>query len=125
MVAEQSPTQNSSSTIEENGGNLNPDPSETTNEATIQSNAPEQSESSIKNIESSEISTVTDHAKSLEFSDELMEKGNLAFKEGDFPEAAELFSRALEIRLGFCLFLFESFIFTWKCDLRRLGTVFM
>uniref|UniRef100_A0A803MCP9 Tetratricopeptide SHNi-TPR domain-containing protein n=1 Tax=Chenopodium quinoa TaxID=63459 RepID=A0A803MCP9_CHEQI len=78
-----------------------PNQSETTNEGTIQSNAQgEHSESSLINLESSEISAVNDHEKSLEFADELMEKGSLTFKEGDFPDAAELFSRALEIRVA-------------------------
>uniref|UniRef100_A0A803KW24 Tetratricopeptide SHNi-TPR domain-containing protein n=1 Tax=Chenopodium quinoa TaxID=63459 RepID=A0A803KW24_CHEQI len=78
-----------------------PNQSETTNEGTIQSNAQgEHSESSLKNLESSEISAVNDHEKTLEFADELMEKGSLTFKEGDFPDAAELFSRALEIRVA-------------------------
>ncbi|KAG2376036.1 uncharacterized protein HKW66_Vig0158100 [Vigna angularis] len=42
--------------------------------------------------------SVSDPQKSLELANELMEKGNLAIKENDFGEAADNFSRALEIR---------------------------
>lgn len=102
FMAEEAPTPNCATEMAEDAATLNPNHSEMTNEATIQSNAKgEHSVSSLKNLESSEISAINDREKSLEFSDELMEKGNLNFKEGDFPEAAELFSRALEIRLGF------------------------
>lgn len=52
--------------------------------------------------------------KSLEYADELMEKGSEALKDSDFSEATECFSRALEIRLeGFqftFFFLFAPFI---------------
>lgn len=93
---------NSAAKMVEDAANSNPNQSEMTNEGTIQSNAlGEHSESSLKNPETSEISAVDDHEKTLEFADELMEKGSLAFKEGDYPDAAEIFSRALEIRLGF------------------------
>jgi len=42
--------------------------------------------------------SVSDPQKSLELANELMEKGNQAIKENDFGEAADSFSRALEIR---------------------------
>jgi len=51
-------------------------------------------EESVSNAEAS----VIDPQKSLELANELMEKGNLAIKENDFGEAADNFSRALEIR---------------------------
>ncbi|KAH9616957.1 hypothetical protein KSS87_019813, partial [Heliosperma pusillum] len=41
----------------------------------------------------------TDDDNSLQFSDELLVKGNAALNDGDYPEASELFSRALEIRV--------------------------
>ncbi|KAF7828781.1 NASP-related protein sim3 [Senna tora] len=41
-----------------------------------------------------------DREKSLEYADELMEQGYKAMKENDFSEAAENFSRALEIRVA-------------------------
>ncbi|KAL6224706.1 hypothetical protein ACLB2K_003561 [Fragaria x ananassa] len=41
-----------------------------------------------------------DREKTLEFADELMEKGNKAMKEDDFGEASECFSRSLEIRVA-------------------------
>lgn len=40
--------------------------------------------------------------KSLELAEELLEKGSKAMKDDDFNEAVDCFSRALEIRLGFC-----------------------
>ncbi|KAG5123471.1 hypothetical protein AAZX31_11G059700 [Glycine max] len=42
----------------------------------------------------------SDPQKSLELANELMEKGNKAIKENDFGEAADNFSRALEIRVA-------------------------
>ncbi|MCD7448860.1 hypothetical protein HAX54_046954 [Datura stramonium] len=41
-----------------------------------------------------------DREKSLEYADELMVKGSKATKDGDYGEAVECYSRALEIRLG-------------------------
>lgn len=45
-----------------------------------------------------------DPAKTLADADELMEKGSKATKEGDYTEAVDCFSRAVEIRLGFLMF---------------------
>lgn len=99
-MAEEASAPNSEVKMAEDAATLYPNQSET-NDATIQSNAQgEPSESSLKNPESIEISTVNDHEKSLEFADELMVKGSLTFKEGDYPDAAEIFSRALEIRVA-------------------------
>ncbi|KAG4987857.1 Nuclear autoantigenic sperm protein [Glycine max] len=42
----------------------------------------------------------SDPQKTLELANELMEKGNKAIKENDFGEAADNFSRALEIRVA-------------------------
>ncbi|KAL5181447.1 Nuclear autoantigenic sperm protein [Glycine soja] len=42
----------------------------------------------------------SDPQKSLELANELMEKGNKAIKENDFGEAADNFSRSLEIRVA-------------------------
>ncbi|XVF59535.1 hypothetical protein PTKIN_Ptkin07bG0283800 [Pterospermum kingtungense] len=50
------------------------------------------------NAESCGPATDVDHEKTLEFADELSEKGSKAFSENDFAEAADCFSRALEIR---------------------------
>lgn len=62
-----------------------------------------------------------DHEKTLEYADELMEEGYKAMKENDFSEAAENFSRALEIRLSLCCFSFSlvaakfhSLLFLWN-----------
>lgn len=51
------------------------------------------------NAESFGLATDVDAEKTLEFADELTEKGSKAFSENDFAEAADCFSRALEIRL--------------------------
>lgn len=93
-----------------------PNPLETqaSNEATIQSNAQGGTESTCNNINhnnnsnsAAEGSSAGDREKSLEFADELMEKGSKAIKDNDFSEAAECFSRALEIRFrSFLLLLF-------------------
>ncbi|XP_059458685.1 uncharacterized protein LOC132188281 [Corylus avellana] len=86
-----------------------PNPLETqaSNEATIQSNAQGGTESTCNNINhnnnsnsAAEGSSAGDREKSLEFADELMEKGSKAIKDNDFSEAAECFSRALEIRVA-------------------------
>ncbi|ESW28854.1 hypothetical protein PHAVU_002G023700 [Phaseolus vulgaris] len=53
-------------------------------------------EESVSNAEAS----VSDPQKSLELANELMEIGNQAIKENDFGEAADNFSRALEIRVS-------------------------
>ncbi|XVF15674.1 hypothetical protein REPUB_Repub09cG0175100 [Reevesia pubescens] len=52
------------------------------------------------NGESCGLGSDVDREKTLEFADELTEKGSKAFKENDFPEAADCFSRALEIRVA-------------------------
>lgn len=53
--------------------------------------------------EASALASGSDCEKSLEFAEELMDKGNKAMKENDFGEAADNFSRALEIRFVFHL----------------------
>ena len=52
------------------------------------------------NTESCGRASDVDPEKMLEFADELAEKGSKAFRENDFSEAADCFSRALEIRLN-------------------------
>ncbi|XP_052198090.1 uncharacterized protein LOC127804986 isoform X2 [Diospyros lotus] len=49
-------------------------------------------------LETSAITTDGDREKSLEFAEELMERGSKASRERDYAEAAECYSRALEIR---------------------------
>lgn len=46
--------------------------------------------------------------KTLEQAIELMEKGSKALKDGDLSEAAECFSRAVEIKLVYSFLLFVS-----------------
>ncbi|KAM1179387.1 hypothetical protein ACFX2J_018432 [Malus domestica] len=76
--------------------------SQRSNEATITEVAQGGTESTCNNesAETSAVSSNGDPEKSLEFSDELMEKGSKAVKDSDFGEATECFSRALEIRVA-------------------------
>ncbi|KAI4314907.1 hypothetical protein L6164_027770 [Bauhinia variegata] len=72
-------------------------------EATLESSAQGGTESTGNGNNAAETSVLTsngDIEKSLEYGDELMEKGYKAIKENDFSEAAENFSRALEIRVA-------------------------
>ncbi|KAF2283650.1 hypothetical protein GH714_013255 [Hevea brasiliensis] len=74
------------------------------NEATIESNAQEGADSTCNNISNSgEDSILTsngDQEKSLGFAAELSERGTKALKESDYGEAADCFSRALEISVS-------------------------
>ncbi|KAK6924286.1 hypothetical protein RJ641_010486, partial [Dillenia turbinata] len=79
--------------------------SQPTNEATIESKTEGATDSSCNNNnnpESSGVSSsdVEEKEKTLEFSDELMDKGSKALKDNDYAEASECFSRALEIRVA-------------------------
>lgn len=70
-------------------------------DATIQSEAEGGTESSCNYINNGETSAPAAGGggeKTVEMSDELMEKGRKAMKENDYSEAADCFSRALEIR---------------------------
>ncbi|CAK9158717.1 unnamed protein product [Ilex paraguariensis] len=69
-------------------------------EATIESGPQGGTESSCNNnnVESSGLKSDGDREKSLEYVDELMERGSKAEKERDYAEATDCFSRALEIR---------------------------
>ncbi|KAA3475649.1 protein NASP-like protein [Gossypium australe] len=72
-------------------------------EATIECAVQGGSESTCNNNSNPESCVVAPHVdreKMLEFADELTEKGSQAFKEDDFAEAADCFSRALEIRVA-------------------------
>lgn len=70
-------------------------------EATMESVTVGGTESTCNNCETSGAVADGEPEKTVEFADELMEKGTNALKESDYGEAAECFSRALEIRLGF------------------------
>ncbi|CAN1343506.1 hypothetical protein LINPERPRIM_LOCUS39819 [Linum perenne] len=78
---------------------------QTSIEATIESNALGGAESTCNNdTGGGEASAVTsggggEENNSLEFAEELKERGTKALKEDDFEEAVECFSRALEIRV--------------------------
>ncbi|KAJ8567210.1 hypothetical protein K7X08_019418 [Anisodus acutangulus] len=52
------------------------------------------------NAESSAVTSDGNREKSLEYADELMVKGSNASKDGDYGEAVECYSRALEIRVA-------------------------
>ncbi|CAL5441975.1 unnamed protein product [Camellia sinensis] len=73
-------------------------------EATIESNAEGGTESSCDNINLINLQTSTlttsdgDREKSLEYADELMERGSKASKDHDYSEATDCYSRSLEIR---------------------------
>lgn len=71
-------------------------------EATIESSALGETESSCNNntVESSSLTSNAEREKSLEFAEELIEKGSKAIKEDDYAEATDCFSRALEIRVA-------------------------
>ncbi|QHO40789.1 NASP-related protein [Arachis hypogaea] len=85
-------------------GTVNPtehEKSGITVDATVESTAQGGAESvSVSNGDNAGEASGSDPQKSLEFADELMEKGNTAMKENDFGEAADNFSRALEIRVS-------------------------
>ncbi|KAK9285157.1 hypothetical protein L1049_024343 [Liquidambar formosana] len=79
----------------------NAEQTQTSNEATVESHTQGGTESTCNNnAETSALTSDGDREKSLEFADELMERGSKAVKEGDFTEATECFSRALEIRVA-------------------------
>jgi HAT1-interacting factor 1 len=97
------------------------------NEATIESNAQGGTESTCNNINhnnnnnnAAEGSSEGDREKSLEYAEDLMEKGSKAIKDSDFSEAAECFSRALEIRFRFSFFLFLHTPFAYSEGLLSL-----
>ncbi|KAK6237553.1 hypothetical protein QUC31_003022 [Theobroma cacao] len=72
-------------------------------EGTIESAVQGGTESTCNNNDNAEslgLASDVDREKTLEFADELAEKGSKAFKENDFAEAADCFSRALEIRVA-------------------------
>ncbi|XP_039042373.1 protein HGV2-like [Hibiscus syriacus] len=72
-------------------------------EATINFAVPGGSESTCNNNSNGESCVVASDVgreKTLEFADELTENGSKAFKKDDFAEAADCFSRALEIRVA-------------------------
>ncbi|XP_058186188.1 uncharacterized protein LOC131303367 isoform X2 [Rhododendron vialii] len=73
-------------------------------EATMASDTAGGTESSCNNnnnnsVETSSITSDGERRNSLEYADELMERGSKAAKEQDYAEATECYSRALEIRV--------------------------
>lgn len=104
-MAEQAESQKVEETLNPNAH----DKSQNSDEATLESDssAPGGTESTITNHSAAETSAPAsdaDRENSLEYADELMERGHKAIKEDDFGEAAENFSRALEIRLNLYFF---------------------
>ncbi|KAI9089019.1 hypothetical protein K1719_029298 [Acacia pycnantha] len=100
-MAEQTESQKVEETLNPNAH----DESLNSEEATLESdsNALGGTESTITNHNAAETSASAsdvDREKSLEFADELLQQGYKAMKENDFSEAAENFSRALEIRVS-------------------------
>ncbi|GFS29959.1 hypothetical protein Acr_00g0009360 [Actinidia rufa] len=80
---------------------LNGDKTQASVEATIESNTLGGAESSCNNnnVETSALTSDGERGKSLEYADELMERGSKAAKDGDYAEATDCYSRALEIRV--------------------------
>ncbi|GAB4847081.1 hypothetical protein Ancab_026090 [Ancistrocladus abbreviatus] len=76
---------------------LGPDQSQSADKATIQIDAPECSESSVKNADP--MSSDSERESTMEYADELMEEANKAMEDHDFTRAAEGFSRAVGIRV--------------------------
>nr|XP_023926631.1 NASP-related protein sim3 [Quercus suber]POE92834.1 isoform 2 of nuclear autoantigenic sperm protein [Quercus suber] len=99
----QNPTSESEASVTMKGDETLAPNADTSNDATIESNAQGGTESTCNNninngAETSALSSSDE--KSLEFSDDLMDRGSKALKDNDFDEAAECFSRALEIRVA-------------------------
>ncbi|KAL3526714.1 hypothetical protein ACH5RR_011370 [Cinchona calisaya] len=69
-------------------------------EATIESEVQGGTESTCNNADSLNASSVVDREKSLEDAEDLMELGSKAANEGDYAEATDCYSRALEIRVS-------------------------
>lgn len=71
-------------------------------EETIESGVQEGVSSTCNNLnnnaESSTVNPDDDREKSLEYAEELIDRGSMAAKEQDYAEAIDCFSRALEIR---------------------------
>lgn len=61
--------------------------------------------------------------KTLVHADELFEKGSKAIEDGDFVEAVDCLSRALEIKLGLRSATFRSFS-SFSCTLRWLSSIY-
>lgn len=87
------------------------EPNQASIEATVESLVQGGTESTCNNNNNNAgESAVTDFVseeereKTLEFADELTEKGSVFLKEMDFAEAVDCFSRALEIRFPFFSF---------------------
>ncbi|PSR88015.1 hypothetical protein CEY00_Acc31045 [Actinidia chinensis var. chinensis] len=80
---------------------LNGDKTQASVEATIESNTLGGAESSCNNndVETSALTSDGERGKSLEYAEELMERGSKAAKDGDYAEATDCYSRALEIRV--------------------------
>ncbi|XP_016506474.1 uncharacterized protein LOC107824241 [Nicotiana tabacum] len=93
MAEEVANSETASPTPEQNQNSVN---------ATIESGFQGGTESTCNNnnAESSAVTSDGDREKSLEYADELMEKGAKADKDGDYGEAVECYSRALEIRVA-------------------------
>lgn len=97
MAEEAAVSEITSPPVEQNQNSVN---------ATIESGAQGGTESTCNNInnsnnaESSVVTSDGDREKSLEYAHELMVKGSKASKDGDYGEAVECYSRALEIRVA-------------------------
>lgn len=109
-MAEEAPVSEVSAAeaAEQRGAVPNALETQASNEATIESGVLGGTmESTCNNDNISAATSDAEGEKSLELADQLMEKGSQALKDSDYGEAAEFFSRALEIRLVFSFFGFD------------------
>lgn len=95
MAEEAAISETASAMAEQNQNSVN-----ATIESGVQGGGTESTCNNSNNAESSAVTSDGDGEKSLEYADELMVKGSKASKDGDFAEAVECYSRALEIRVA-------------------------
>lgn len=103
-MAEEAVISVTSPTAEQNQNSVN-----ATIESGVQGGTESTCNNNNNNAESSAVTSDVNREKSLEYADELVVKGSKASEDGDYGEAVECFSRALEIRLGFTCFISAPF----------------
>ncbi|CAN4079596.1 unnamed protein product [Withania somnifera] len=95
MTEEAAISETTSPMAEQNQNSVN-----ATIESGVQGGGTESTCNNSNNAESSTVTSDGDREKSLEYADELMVKGSQESKDGDYGEAVECYSRALEIRVA-------------------------
>ncbi|XP_010316172.1 NASP-related protein sim3 isoform X2 [Solanum lycopersicum] len=94
-MAEEAVISVTSPTAEQNQNSVN-----ATIESGVQGGTESTCNNNNNNAESSAVTSDVNREKSLEYADELVVKGSKASEDGDYGEAVECFSRALEIRVA-------------------------